>query len=160
MIENQDSIVHLPTTKEELDYLVDSIVNEYNLMNRDHAEAIIINRIMHLPPDQNTTTKDYLWRCITKNLSYQLADSLGRIRKHQSEVQLWVAELRHNPHNQQVFDALEKAANDGSEYAKSALAVLQEEQNPKPPCQVLTMSHLTETGLSPLSIPMVSPGSE
>jgi len=99
-------------------------VKQFKLPNAEHATAVVANRIMHLPPDQDTTTMEYLGACVRKNVAYQVAESQGRRIAHKIQVDMIVTELKANPLNQQAMDALEKAVNEGSEYAKQARAGL------------------------------------
>lgn len=116
----------LPTTPEQFDELVSAITKKFGLPNEEHAAAVIANRIMHLPPDQATTTLEYLGHCVLKNMAYQVAQSKGRGIQHRGEVDQLIAQLTSDPLNQQARDALDKAAADGSEYAKNALSKLHE----------------------------------
>ncbi len=114
--------VLLPTTPDLFDKLVDRVVAKYNLPERDHAAAVIANRMMHLPPDQAYCTEQYLAHCVLKNVAYQVAQSKGSQIQHKMQIDALAAALTADPLNQEVIDALEKAANQGSEYAKKVLA--------------------------------------
>lgn len=111
----------LPQTEAQFESLVATIVKKYKLPNKDHAAAVIANRIMHLPPEQATTTLQYLGHCVLKNISFQLAKSQGSKAAHISQVDELFATLTADKNDQQARDALEKAANEGSPYAKEAL---------------------------------------
>lgn len=115
----------LPTTSKDFDRLVKTLVKKYKLPNEDHAAAVVAQRIMHLPPDQAMTTLEYLGHSVLKNMANQLAANKGRGIAHRFQVDELSFQLTADPNNQQARDTLEKAANDGSEYAKQALANLQ-----------------------------------
>jgi hypothetical protein len=118
---NRHEKIMLPVTEEAFDLLVNDLVQEYKLPNLEHAAAVIANRIMHLPADQADVVPEYLAHCVLKNVAYQIAQSKGRMLAHKSQVDILAAELKINPLNQEATDALEKAASEGSEYAKKAL---------------------------------------
>lgn len=120
----KETTVSFPRTAKEFDALVDRLVKKYKLQNRQHAEAIVINRTMHAPPDQDQTTLEYLGRCILKNQAYQLADYLGKKASHVAQVDQWIAMLTSNPDDQDPRDHLEKAINAGSLYAKEQFGKL------------------------------------
>ena len=114
--------VSLPTTEDEFNFFISRIVKRYKLPNWDHAAAVIANRIMHLPPDQATTTEKYLAGCVLKNIAYQVAQARGSRIAHHAQIDELIANLKADPNNQQSRDQIQKAANDGSEYAKARLA--------------------------------------
>ncbi len=111
----------LPQSPKEFDALVKKLVKKYKLPNEDHASAVLANRIMHLPVDQATVTLEYLGNCILKNVAFQVAQAHSTKIQHKMQVDQIVAALNVNPNDQQAIDALQKAINDGSEYAKTAL---------------------------------------
>lgn len=111
----------LPTTEKQFDTLIQKLMVKYNLPRYDHTAAVVANRIMHLPPDQAKTTERYLAHCVLKNMAYQVAQAKGSKIQHKIQIDAIMAELTVNPLNQQAIDALQKAANDGSDYAKAML---------------------------------------
>lgn len=116
--------VFLPTTDKEFDALVKAVVKKFKLKNSDHAGAVIANRIMHLPPDNATTTLEYLGACVLKNIAFQVAQNRGRGIQHRMEVDDLAATLTADPLNHEARDKLEGAAAAGSEYAKKALKTI------------------------------------
>lgn len=130
MSDYTETKIDLPTTPEDFESLVDKVVLEFNLPKRDHAVAVIANRIMHLPVDQCTTTLQYLGGCVRKNLAYQVAQAAGKNTAHRTQIDELVLIIKNEPNNMQAIDALDKAANDGSTYAKEALEKLNLELNP------------------------------
>jgi hypothetical protein len=126
----QELVVDLPTTPESFEQLIDVLVAKFDLPKRDHAVAVTANRIMHLPVDQDTTTWAYLGSCVKKNMAYQVAQAAGKNTAHRTQIDELVSIIKNEPNNMQAIDALDKAANDGSTYAKEALEKLNLELNP------------------------------
>lgn len=126
-----DFIMHrktyLPKSPEEFDSLVDLICRKYRLTDKHHAAAIISVAIRHLPNDQATTTLKYLGHSVLKNISNYVAYNKAEILKHESQVNQLVDMIKADPNNQQAWDELNKAASEGSDKAKAALALLQPE---------------------------------
>ncbi len=114
--------ITLPTTPEEFDKLIASLVEEYSFPDPSHAAAVIAIRISHMPVDQSETTRAYLAGCVIRNLAYMVAQSKSTAMKHKFEIDQLDALLASNPQDQQAIDALEKAVNEGSDYAKTVLA--------------------------------------
>lgn len=112
------------------DHLINELVRIYELTDREHAAAVVATRILHLPIDQCTTSLEYLYRCIVKNVAYQVATSQLSKLKHQIQIDQLVSQLKENPMDQQSLDALEKAANEGSHQAKEALRQLFDADSP------------------------------
>ena len=117
--------IFLPTTSGDFDRLVKTLVKKYKLPNENHAAAIVAQRIMHLPPDQATTTLEYLGHSVLKNMAFQVANAKARGVAHRHDIDELKARLTSDPNNQQLRDALEKAASEGSDYAKNALSEIQ-----------------------------------
>lgn len=113
--------IYLPTSEEAFDELVEAIVKIWKLPSVEHAAAVIAIRISHMPPDQATTTMEYLAHCVIKNIAYQVAQAKGAKGKHKMEIDQLDALLQSNPYDQHALDALEKAVKDGSTYAKGVL---------------------------------------
>ena len=111
----------LPQTEEEFNKLTDLLVKKFKLPNREHAAVLLANRIAHLPPDQAYATVDYLGHCIQKNIAFQVAQAMGSKINHKLQIDAIDTALVADPHNQQALDALQKAANEGSEYAREVL---------------------------------------
>lgn len=115
-------IVYLPTTPEQFDSLVAKVVKKYKLSDSHHAAAIISVAIRHLPNEQATTKLKYLGHSVLKNLANYVAYHKAETMKHDSQIDQLVSLLRTDPNDQQAMDALTKAATDGSEKAKEAIA--------------------------------------
>lgn len=113
--------IFVPITEDEFDALVKKVVRLFKLSNEEHASVIIANRIMHLPPDQATTTLRYLGHCVLKNIAYQVASAKGSKISHRLMIDILAANLKADTKDQQSRDALEKASNEGSEYATQVL---------------------------------------
>jgi hypothetical protein len=118
--------VELPTTEESFNGLINTLVKKYKLPNWEHAAAVVANRIMHLSPDQATTTERYLAHCVLKNIAYQVAQARGQRIAHKGQCDELAARLKAEPNNQEARDALQKSANEGSEYAKAIIAKIDE----------------------------------
>lgn len=116
--------IFLPTTSDEFEILIDRLVKDYKLPDRNHAAAVVSNRIMHLPPEQATATLEYFGHCVIKNIAFQLAQSKGQMVQHKNQINTLFATLTSTPGDTQARDTLEAAAKDGSEYAKEKLAEL------------------------------------
>jgi len=123
-IMNEDQDFFLPINSEEFDLLVDELVTRYQLPNREHAVAIVSNRIQHLPPDQATSTLKYLGHCVLKNLAYQIANQQGNKVQHKMQVDELISRLKADHNDTEARDLLEKAVNVGSTYAKDQLALV------------------------------------
>lgn len=141
--------VCFPTTLTEFNQLIDDLMEDYALDDRDHTIAMVVNRIQHAPPDQMETTMEDFGRRILKNKSYQLAQFIGAKAQHKAQMDQLGAMLKTDPHNQEAVDHLQKAINAGSEYAKTIMDGI----FPPEPCQVLTMSHIPT-----LDAALVKPG--
>lgn len=120
----EDKTLDLPTTEKAFDMLVDEVCDRYNIVNKEHAAAVIANRIMHLPVDQATTTLRYMGSCVRKNISYQIAQAKGSRIAHVHQIDDIVQVLKTDPNNAEARDALVKAAADGSAYANEQIAKL------------------------------------
>lgn len=120
-----DDIIFLPITENAFDELVLELVSRFNLPNVDHAAAVVANAIMHLSPEVATTTLKYLGHYVLHNVAWQIAKIKGQQASHKTQVDALIALLMTEPNNQQARDALEKAVNDGSTYAKEELGKLQ-----------------------------------
>lgn len=112
----------LPITDESFESLIDQLMAFYPLPNREHASAVVAQRIMHLPPTQATCTLEYLADCVWKNAAYQLAENRSKKANQKMQIDQIDAFLKNDPNNQQALDALAKAADEGSDYAKEILA--------------------------------------
>lgn len=132
--------VRLPNTEQEFDSLVDTIVRRYHLSNREHAAAVVANRIQHLPPEQSHATIGFLGRCVIKNIAYQIAQAKSSQIHHKQQVDMLVSQLTSDPNDQQARDALDRAVKEGSEYAKA-----QADRLPPPSGNqnVVQLNHLT-----------------
>lgn len=138
--------IPLPTTEAEFNKLVDKLVKRYKLKHREHAAAVVCERIGHLPPTQAYSTVKYFGDCIKKNLAYQFSRNQSKKIEHELQVDQIVAALESDPNNLQAFDALEKAINDGSPYAKAQM----EKLFPTPKLSVVSKS-AEESGTSPVT---------
>jgi len=111
----------LPTTKEELNELLDELVSRYKLPNREHAQAVVCNQIQRMPPEQALSSLQFLGHCILKNIAYNLARATTSEMHHKLQIDEMAAHLKTQPHDQQALDELQKAVNEGSAYAKEIL---------------------------------------
>jgi hypothetical protein len=114
----------LPRTPEAYDELVDKVCKKFKLIDKHHAAAVISVAIRHLPPEQGTTTLEYLGHYVIKNIANYVANHKGEILKHEGQVNQLVDNLKNNPNDQQSRDSLYTAASDGSPYAIKALEKL------------------------------------
>jgi hypothetical protein len=114
----------LPITEAEFEAFADKIIAKYKLPNKEHAMAVIANRIKHLPPDQATATMEYFGHCVLKNIAFQVADIVGSKVSHKVQVEDLVKTLTNTPNDAQARDQLEKFATEGSPLAKEALEKL------------------------------------
>lgn len=117
-------IFKLPRTQEDFDRIVNQVHREGEFENKDHTAAICANRIMHTAIDQDDITSEYLTKCVHRNLAYQFAANAGQRATHKFQIDDIMAQLKIDPNNQQAWDALTKAANEGSAYAKAQLETL------------------------------------
>ena len=117
--------VWLPRSLEQFDILVDRVVKKYNIEDRHHAAAIISVAIRQLPNTQATTTLKFLGESVLKNLANYIANTKGDMLKHEGQVTQLADLIRQEPNNQEAWDGLRKAANDGSPLAKDQLAKLE-----------------------------------
>ena len=127
---NTTSRVLVPVNEKEFDTLVDKIMLLFGFISREHVIAVVANRIMHMPPDQDVTTLEYLGACVRKNIAYQLAEQVGKNNTHKIQIEDLTAMLKQDRGNLQAADALQKHANQGSPFAKAALESLGIEQLP------------------------------
>ena len=122
---NDEEQIMLPTTEDQFDNLITALCEMYALPNKEHAAAVVANRIMHLPADQATSTMKYLGHSVLKNIAYQVAQSKGMRVAHKVQVDQLIQTLKATPNDQQSRDALQKAINEGSDYAKAELEKLE-----------------------------------
>jgi hypothetical protein len=116
--------IPLPRTPEQYDALVARIAKVYKLTDLAHATATIGSAIAHLPNEQAWTTMEYLGGTVLNNLAKQVAFHRGQIVRHESEVLQLVTMLQSDPANQQARDALQRAIDQGSKFAKDELEKL------------------------------------
>lgn len=116
--------IPLPRTLEEFDFLVDEVCAEYCLTEREHAAAVIANAISHLDNDTATSSIAYFGNRVLKQIANQIANAKRSLIDHKQQIKLIVEELKTNPGNFEARDELEKAASNGSKYAKEALLSL------------------------------------
>lgn len=121
MKKKAEKVIPLPITVGDFELLIDQLMKKFKLPDRQHAIAIVANRIQHLPPDQSTSTLEYLGNCVLKNLAYQIAQQQGNKVQHIMQVDQLIAQLTSDPHDAQPRDMLEKAVASGSTYAKEQL---------------------------------------
>ena len=113
--------VILPTTSDEFDALIKILVENYKLPSYEHAAAVVANRIMHMSPTEATTTHEHLAHCVLKNMAFQVAQAKGSQIQHKFQIDQLDAILKNNHFDQQALDALQKATDEGSTYAKEIL---------------------------------------
>jgi hypothetical protein len=119
-----DELIPLPQDDETFDALIDTLMHRFEFPNRDHCIAVVANRIMHLPPEQATTTLQYLGDCVRKNIAFQVAQIRGQRTVHEVQVATLVQQLIANPGDGQAFDALQKMGHEGSQIALAAMKKL------------------------------------
>lgn len=124
--------ISLPRSPDEFEALVDRVCKKYKLTVRDHATAVIARAIQHIDNYTNVTTLEYLGGAVLKNIANQIAKNKSDIIQHESQVKFLLDTIRQEPGNQQARDELEKAANDGSPFAKAALDELGPRLDPIP----------------------------
>lgn len=117
--------VKLPQTLAEFDTLVEKVCKRYKLQDSNHAAAIISVAIRHIPNDKSYTTLEYLGQTVQKNIANHIADHKSQMLRHGAEIEMLLSKIKENPLDQQSRDALQKAANDGSEAALNAIASLE-----------------------------------
>jgi hypothetical protein len=123
--------VSLPITEEEFDNLVNRLVKKYKFPDSQLVAAVLANKIMHLPPEQATTTLEVLRDCIYKSMAYGVARTKTSKMQHKLQIEDLLKHLTANPNDQQALDNLQRAADEGSDYAREALAKLTGEDRPK-----------------------------
>lgn len=129
-VKTPTALFFVPTTQAEFDTLIKKVKKTYKqIQNMEHAEAVIANRIQHLPPDVATTTIQYLGFCVIKNMAWQLADSRGKTLHHKSQIDDFYQQWIQDPANAKAYDAIAKAALDGSAYASETLLKIQDAQD-------------------------------
>lgn len=116
--------IPLPRTLDEFDSLVDTVCTEFCLTEREHAAAVIANTISHIDNDIATSSIAYFGRRVLKQIANQIANAKRSLIDHRQQIKAAVDELKVNPGNFEVRDQLEKAASDGSIYAREALLSL------------------------------------
>jgi hypothetical protein len=120
---NAPTSITLPTTLDEFESLVTSLLDGFHeSVDRDLITAVVANRIMHLPVTEASVSADYFRNCVIKSMAYGLAAEKSTKLAHKRQIEQLDQLLKDNPHDQQALDALQKAAEDGSEIAKEILA--------------------------------------
>lgn len=133
--QTKETKIQLPTNEAAFHALIDKLIKRFNLPDRDHATVVVANNIRRLPIDQPWSTEEYLGGCVLKHMAYEVAGAVGSNVAHRHQVDDIVAALEVNGNDQQARDALEKAALDGSEYAKEKCDLLGFDLTPKAPTQ-------------------------
>lgn len=128
----------LPQTPNQFDDLVDKITKKYKFTDKHHAAAVISVAIRHLPSTESYSTLEYFAKWVQKSIANHVADHKNQMLKHESQIDQFVSLLRQDPNDNQARDSLERAANEGSEYAKNKLA----EIFPAPDLKVLPQQQL------------------
>ena len=113
--------VALPITAEEYETLLDRVITKFKLTDRHHAKALMAIAIKHTAVTDAYTTLDYLGHYILHNIAWYVADNVSKTMQHKAQVDQLESILKNEPNNAQAMDALQKAANEGSIDAKSAL---------------------------------------
>jgi hypothetical protein len=116
--------IKLPISVAEYDSLVSKLVKKYGFDDANHVSAVVSVAIRHIDNQTAYTTMDYLAQCIWKQMSNHVANHKGELIKHEVQVDQLVAMFKQDPNNQQVLDQLNSFSDQGSEYAKLALAKL------------------------------------
>jgi hypothetical protein len=126
----------IPQNAKEFDSLVNKVCKKFKFKNKEHAAAVIANRIQHMPVDECTTTLEYFGACIKRNIGYQVAQNRALEMQHEQAISQLEAVLKTEPNNQQALDELQKFADKGSDLAK---AILTKVISADTPDNVLTM---------------------
>jgi hypothetical protein len=129
--------VKLPTELSEYDLLVDKVFKKYNLKDKLHCAALISVAIRQIPNNQAYTSYKFLGESVMKNLANYIANYKGETLKHESQVRALVDIIKQEPLNQEAWDNLQKAADNGSEQAKKAILDL-ETDFPQPGLKVVS----------------------
>ena len=79
--------IQLPTTVAAYDKLVERLMQAYKLTDKNHTAAILSVAIRHLPPEQFTTTYQYLGDYIQKNIANYVANYKAQTLQHEAQVQ-------------------------------------------------------------------------
>jgi hypothetical protein len=119
--------VALPTSLAAFDGLVEQVCAAFKFEGEviPLAATVISATIRQLPRDQAHTHISYLGKCVIKHLANSVCQHKSEVLKHRWQVDTLAQTLESDPGNIQAYDELTKAANDGSEYAKDALARLE-----------------------------------
>lgn len=111
----------LPRTEDEFGIFVDKLVKKYGFKNRDHVAVVVAERITHLPPTQAYERMGYFADCVKKREAYNTANHVGQNTQHKVQVDYLASVLKADMNDNQAFDKLQQAVNDGSPYAKKVL---------------------------------------
>lgn len=111
----------VPRTKEEFDEVVRLLTETFPLSDSKHTEAVVAQRLQHLPVDQGFYTLNHLGNCVLRNMTFFLCQSISQNMAHEAQIRDLESLLTVDPLNQQARDALEKAAKEGSPFARDAL---------------------------------------
>lgn len=122
--------IYLPRDSEQYDALVEKVVKRFKLKDKHHAAALISGAIRHIPNEEAQTTIKFLGHYVLKNLANYVAYHKAEELKHEASITNLVNEIEKDQFNQEAWDKLDKAAEEGSEAAKKALMKL-EGKNPK-----------------------------
>ena len=114
----------LPSSEKELNFILDDLGSDASLvesMDRDQMTAVILKRCKTGALDQDEVEGMEFIRLYHKARAYQYAETVTRETQNKIYVDNWAAVLRANPDDQEAVDALQKAINIGSPYAKAIL---------------------------------------
>jgi len=114
-------LIDLPRTEEDLENIIDMVMDDYCLTNRQHAAVCISTAIRHLPSDTLKCPIEYLAGSVIRNMAYNVCTHKVNLLQHESQINQLTDMLTTEPNNQQARDELEKAAREGSVKAREAL---------------------------------------
>ncbi len=114
----------LPQTPNQFDDLINKLSKKYKLTDKHHAAAVVSVAIRHLPHTQSHTTLEYFASYIQKAIANHVADHKNQMLKHEAHIDQLATLLRQDPNDNQARDGLEKAINEGSDYAKKVMTEL------------------------------------
>jgi hypothetical protein len=115
----------IPQTLEAYEELVDKVVSAYSLTERDYASGVISIVLRRLPNEVDTISIDQLGKSVRCSIGKTVAHHKGQLLEQKSQINVLVETLKQNPLDAQARDQLQKAADDGVQQAKDALAALE-----------------------------------
>lgn len=111
----------LPQTPEDFEQMTTILMEEYELQDRKHTQAVMVVAIQRLPADTGYVTLQFLANNVRKSRANHVAKYYGQRLNHESQIDLLVEQLVSDPLDQEARDKLEQCLNSGSEYARDAM---------------------------------------